>query len=274
MEGTSENDLNADIDRGILQTVPVGSPVSWCSKMLVTPKKNGKPRRVVDFQKLNAQCLRETHHCPSPFRAASQVPAGTLKTVFDAVDGYHSIPLDEASQPLTTFITEWGRYNYLRLPQGYLAAGDAYTRRFDEILSPLPRKTKVVDDCLLYDYTIEQSFWHAWDFLELCTKHGITVNIDKFQFCQSTVEFAGLNITPTGISPSDKLITAIRDFPTPTNITDARSWFGLVNQAAWSYSLSPIMEPFRDLVKHNGTFHWDTNLDYLFSNSKETLQTK
>ena len=25
-----------------------------------------------------------------------------------AVDGFHSVPLDSESQPLTTFITEWG----------------------------------------------------------------------------------------------------------------------------------------------------------------------
>ena len=192
-----KNDLDRDVERGIIKPVPIGTPVTWCSKMLVTPKKSGKPRRVVDFQKLNAQCSRETHHCPSPFRAASQVPAGTKKTVFDAVDGYHSVPLDESSQPLTTFITEWGRYQYCRMPQGYLAAGDAYTRRFDEILSNLPRKVKVVDDCLLYDDDIESSFYHAFDFLLLCAKNGVTINVEKFQFCQDTVEFVGLIINST-----------------------------------------------------------------------------
>ena len=116
------------------------------------------------------------------------------------------------------------------------------------------------------DETIEQSFYHAWDILEICAQHGITINIDKFQFCQDSIEFAGLNITPTGIAPSDKLISAIRDFATSTNITDA-----LVNQAAWSYSIGPIMEPFRELVKHNNNFYWDANLDQIFSQSKDIL---
>lgn len=191
---------------------------------------------MVDYYKLNAQCSRDTHHCPSPFQAASEIPAGTKKTVFGDVDGYHSIPLDKASQPMTTSMGS--------LSISYLAAEDAYTCRFDKILSTLPRKVKVVDDCLLYDELIEQSFYHAWDFLKICTQHEITINIDKFQFCQDSVEFAGLNFTSTGIAPSDKLISAIKDFPTPTNITDARFWFGLVNQAAWSYSIGPIMEPF------------------------------
>ena len=56
------------------------------------------------------------------------------KTVLDAVDGYHSIPLDEESQPLINFIMEWGRFMYLRMPQGYLASGDAYTRSYNKII--------------------------------------------------------------------------------------------------------------------------------------------
>ena len=77
-----KQDLDADVARQIICPVPVGEPVKWCSKMLVTAKKDGSPRRVVDFQKLNAQCLRKTHHCPSPFQAASQVPANTKKNYF------------------------------------------------------------------------------------------------------------------------------------------------------------------------------------------------
>ena len=63
-------------------------------------------------------------------------------------------------------------------------------------------------------------------------------------------------------------LSAIKDFPTPTNITGARSWFGLVNQVAWVYSFSPIMRPFRELVKANSKFTWDDNLDKIFNDSK------
>jgi len=68
------------------------------------------------------------------------------KTVFNTVDRYHSLPLDESSQPLTTLITEWSQYRYLRLPQGYIAAGNAYTRQFDEILASIQRKVKPMPD--------------------------------------------------------------------------------------------------------------------------------
>ena len=111
-----------------------------------------------------------------------QVPPNSRKTVLDAVDGYHSVALDEESQPLTTFITEWGRYMYRRMPQGYLASGDAYTRRYDEIISEVPRKVKIVDDALLWDFSIEDSFFHTFDFLILGYKNGVRFNRSKFQF--------------------------------------------------------------------------------------------
>ena len=49
-----KDDLTSDIKTGIIQQVPVGSPVTWCSKMVVNPKKNGKQCQAVDFQMLNA----------------------------------------------------------------------------------------------------------------------------------------------------------------------------------------------------------------------------
>ena len=51
----------------------------------------------------------------------------------------------------TTFITEWGRFMYLRMPQGYLASGDTYTRRYDEVIKDVDQEVKYVDDVLLYD---------------------------------------------------------------------------------------------------------------------------
>ena len=100
------------------------------------------------------------------------------------------------------------------------------------------------------------------------------VSEKKFQFCQDTVKFAGLKITPTGIAPSDHIISAIRDFPTPKDITGARSWYGLVNQVAWCYAVCPIMQPFRELLKKNSKFTWSVTLQNLFDSSKEIIINK
>ena len=263
--------LDKDVKRGIIAPVDIGTPTDWCSTMVITAKRNGTPRRTIDYQYLNSQCKRETHHTSSPFHLALQVPKGTKKTVLDAVDGYHSVSLDEESQPLTTFITEWGRYQYLRLPQGHLASGDAYTRRYDEIIKETQRKVKLVDDALLYDSNIEEAFFHTFDYLHHCSLNGIVFNESKFQFCMDTVEFGGLQISSTGVSPSQDMLDAIQNFPTPKTITDARSWFGLVNQVAWAFSLSPVMTPFRDLVKKNSVFTLNESIESAFTQSKQVI---
>ena len=264
--------LDRDVERVILKRVDVNTPVTWCAQMIVVEKPDGTLRRVVDYQHLSSQSYRQTHFTHSPFNLASQVPPNTKKTVIDAVDGFHSVQLDEESCPLFVFITEFGRYMPLRLPQGYFASGDGYTHRTDDIiLSKTDRALKIIDDTLIHDNSIEKSFYHTWDVLTIFANNGITANLKKFQFCQDTVEFAGFNITPTGVAPSDKILEAIRDFPSPKDLTGARSWFGLVNQIAWAYSMTPIMAPFRDLIKPNRTFFWDETLERIFQSSKAEI---
>ena len=80
-----------------------------------------------------------------------------------------------------------------------------------------------MDETLLYDHFIKEAFYHVWYFLQLYADNGIVINASKCKFCRETGEFAALNITPTGIALSEKLLVAIKEFPKPENITDAHS---------------------------------------------------
>ena len=93
----------------------------------------------------------------------------------------------------------------------------------------------------------------------------------KRSSCQDSVDFAGLRVTSTGILPSDTILSSIANFPIPKNLERARAWFGLVNQVAWAYSISPIMEPFRQLIKPNNKFFWTPALQELFEKSKQEI---
>ena len=42
-------DLDRDIALGVIEPVPVSEPMTWCSRMVITRKKSGGPRRCVDF---------------------------------------------------------------------------------------------------------------------------------------------------------------------------------------------------------------------------------
>ena len=263
--------LDRDCRLGVIEPVPWGEPTTWCSRMVTVAKSNGSPRRTIDLQPLNDAALRHTHHTPPPFHLAMSVPHHTIKTVLDAWNGYHSLPIREEDRSYTTFITPWGRYRYCCAPQGFLASADGYTRRFDEIIAEITDKVKCVDDTLLWGEGIEKSFFKTCEFLTLCGEYGITLNPTKFQFAEDEVEFAGFNITPTNVQPSDRYLDAILNFPVPTDITGMRSWFGLVNQSAYAFSMAEKMAPFRELLKPGNKFIWNENLQELFDKSKEEI---
>ena len=264
-------DIDRDVSLGVQEPVPIGEPVTWCHRVVVCAKKNGKPRRTVDFQPLNKFATRETHHTQSPFLQARAVPHGMKKTVFDVWNGYHSVPIREEDCHLTTFITPWGRFRYKTAPQGYITSGDGYTRRYDEIVAHIKNKTKCIDDTLLWAPTIEGSFHKAVEWLDICGRNGITLNPEKFVFAQDDVDFAGFEITNNSVRPCQKYLRAIRDFPQPRNITDIRSWFGVVNQVSYAFSMADRMLPFRKLLKSGTPFHWDTQLESLFQESKDII---
>ena len=101
---------------GIIEPVPINTPTSWCTRMLIVPKSSGEPRRTVDFKALNDASVRQTHHTKSPFALASEVPRGTVKSVLDVWNAYHSVPIRTEDKDKSTFITPWGRFRYLRAP--------------------------------------------------------------------------------------------------------------------------------------------------------------
>jgi hypothetical protein len=61
------------------------------------------------------------------------------------------------------------------------------------------------------------------------------------------------------------------NFPTPKNITDARSWFVVINQVSYAFSMAKRMEPFRNLLKPGQPFKWDATLDALFQDTKQLI---
>ena len=71
----------------------------------------------------------------TPFKLAHGVPSNTWKTVTDAWNVYHSVPLREYDRHFTTFITPFGRWRYTRALQAFLSSGDSYNRHFAAILS-------------------------------------------------------------------------------------------------------------------------------------------
>ena len=264
-------DLMRDIDLGVIERVPENEEVTWCHRMVVSRKHDGSPRRTVDASRMNKYCRRDAYATESPFHVVRRIPSGTWKTVVDAWNGYHSIPLRESDKHLTTFITPFGLFRYRRALQGFKGSGDGYNRRLDSTLTSFERKERVVDDTLHYDTELEQHWWRTIDLLIKLGSSGSVLNPKKFQFAKKQVEFAGFLVSNDTIEPLPKYLDAIRDFPTPKSTTDIRSWFGLINQVANYAQLRDHLAVFRPYLSPRHPFQWTDELNTAFEESKSAI---
>ena len=267
--------LDRDTRLGVIEPIKVNTPVEWCARCVWATKSDGSPRRTVDLQGLNAASVRQTHHCRSPYHQVMDVPPGKLKSTFDAWNGFHSVPIHAADRHYTTFITEWGRFQYRMSPQGHKASGDGYTQRFDLIIQDIPDKIKVIDDTLQWSDNLLKCFFNTCQFLDKCGNNGIVLNPKKFQFGEKIVQFVGFEVGVDTIKPGAKYEAAIKNFPRPKTLTDMRSYFGLVEQVAYTFYASGVMAPFRDLLKPSnaskGKIYWDEQLEHIFKESKTEI---
>ena len=140
-----------DEKMNVLERPPPDEDNDWCFREVYSAKASGEPRRTVDFRPLNRWVKRDAYATESPFHVVRRIPGNSWKTVTDAWNGYHLIPLHPDSRKFTNFISMEGKFRYTRCPQGACFAGDAYNRRHAAITAEVLRKETVVDDTCLHD---------------------------------------------------------------------------------------------------------------------------
>ena len=252
-----KNKIKDMVDKNIITEVT--KPTEWCHPLVLQPKKDSSEVRLcVDLTKLNTYVKRGAHPVLTPHEAVASIDEGSeYFTHADAKTGYWQTEIHEDDQELTTFITPWGRYKFLRAPMGLTTSGDEYNRRGDEALQGIPETVKIVDDVLSYESDYQKHLNNVWEILNRCKEYSITLNPDKFEFAQEEVEYCGYHISKEGFTPEKSKVTAITEFKVPENITELKSFMGLVNHLGeFSSEISKLAQPLRDLLKKKNEWCW------------------
>ena len=109
-------------------------------------------------------------------------------------------------------------------------------------------------------------------FLQRCQERQISINNNKWIFCQMKVKFAGFQVSSEGYHIDSSITEALANFPTPTNHTDLRSFFSLVNQLSSSTdTVAQLLLPLRPLLSAKHEFMWLAEHDRAFTRAKEHL---
>ena len=105
-----------------------------------------------------------------------------------------------------------------------------------------------------------------------CREHGITLNKRKFVFAVTDTSFCGYNLSPAGIAADPAKLRAVSEFPAPTNITELRSFLGLVNQLGnFTADIAGRAEALRGLLRPRNTFCWTPTHETAFNAVKAAL---
>jgi hypothetical protein len=107
----------------------------------------------------------------------------------------------------------------------------------------------MIDDVLIFgsDKTEHDRRLHA--VLQRLDTAGLTLN-DKCLFEVTELKFLGHIISGKGIKPNEELISAIVKMEAPTNVSELRSYLGLINQLSkFSSRLADTSKPLRDLLR-------------------------
>ena len=99
-----------------------------------------------------------------------------------------------------------------------------------------------MDDVIIYDKDINNHESHVRKFLQKYQERRISINIDKWVFCQTKVKFAEFQLSSGDYHIDPSIIEALAQFPTTANHSDLR-FLGLVNnylsvQMLWHSSYS------------------------------------
>ena len=253
--------------------VPVSEPSEWAAPLVVNRGANGKIRLCVDHTRLNKFVLRPTHPTRTPRDAVAEIDSECRFFIsFDAVNGYYQIPLHPSSQHLTTFMTPWGHYKFLRASMGLCSSGDEYNRRADAAFAAMTNTVRVVDDLLRFDRSFPAHVAGVCAILQAARVAGITFSREKFRFAKTRISWVGYDIQHGGITIEENKLRALSQFPRPTNISELRSFMGLVEQlAGFSTEVAAAKAPLRPLLSTRNPYVWNADHDQAFEAVKAAL---
>lgn len=268
--------LDAMVKKDIVEKVPIGEVPDWILSMVVVPKSGtNEPRMTVNFQPMNPHVIRAGHLCGVPAEEVAQIPPGMKYfTKLDARHGYWQVELDEESRKMMAFITPWGLYRYKRNAMGLINAGDEHNRRGDDAIAGIPNVKKIVEDILIYDEDFTTHIKRVREVVTRCQEFGITLSRRKCDIAQKAVVWCGYHISEHGYTANPDLVDALKNFPVPKSITDARSFCGMVQQfEALSADLTEILEPIRALTSPKSKFVWEGPQQKAFEDAIQELMS-
>eukprot|EP00105_Crassostrea_gigas_P033303 XP_011456634.2 PREDICTED: uncharacterized protein K02A2.6 [Crassostrea gigas] len=229
--------VEEELDR--LQQAGVISPVKfsdWATPIVPLPKANGKMRICGDYKvTLNPAMKIEQYPLPKIADIFASFGGGQKFSKIDLTQAYLQMEVDEVSRNLLTINTHKGLFCFNRLPFGIASAPAIWQRAMNQVLTNIPKTKCILDDMIITGSTDEEHLQNLSLVLQRLEQYGLRANLDKCQFSKDQINYCGHVIDKAGLHTSNEKTNAVENAPTPENVSQLRSFLGLVNYySSWT----------------------------------------
>ncbi len=269
--------VNKELDRLVAEGII--SPVShaeWAAPIVPVLKSDGHSVRICGDYKVtvNREATPNSYPLPRIDDLFANLSGGQVFSKLDLVSAYQQIELDEDSKQFTTINTSKGLFQYNRLPFGISTAPSIFQRIMENVLRDLPNVSVYLDDILVSGTNLTDHLLNLGTVLKRLDEAGLTLKKDKCAFALSSVEYLGHTIDKNGLHPSPRKLKAIQEAPEPKNLTELRSFIGLLNYYnKFIPNLSCFLFPFYRLMQKGVSWKWTNEHSKLFTEAKTLLQS-
>ena len=142
-----------------------------------------------------------------------------------------------------------------------------FQRHTETLLQGLDRVSIYLDDILVAGCTLDQHQNRLAEVLQRLENSGMRLNKQKCFFLQSSIEYLGHVVDEEGIHPTEEKVKAIKEAPAPTNVTQLRSFLGLLTITT---SSSLTWQPTSPLLSsEHQRWAWNDEQQVAFQHAKD-----
>jgi len=226
-----ENWVDEQVDHLKKMGVIRDSNSPWSAPVVVVKKKNGEYRMCIDFRRLNSVTVKPIYKIPDSQSLFNHLSGAKMFSSIDVSSAYYQCEMREEDKKLTAFNTRRGQFEFNRMPFGLSGAPFTFQRLMHTILREENWLSCLVylDDILIFSKDFEEHLERVEVIFEKIKQSGLKLSPTKCKFFMPEVTFLGHVVSKNGLQTDPSKISALKDWPLPSSVSQMRQFLGFVN---------------------------------------------